>query len=143
MQCPAPLLGLLSALSSSRETAVEANAYLARLPAVAQLHERAQQELSFLPEYSSAAEQMEASSAAEQVEAAGSMPLLGIEDAIPKVVPLIVTQRRHVSCQTFHSFCAGLKSCDLDASYAQHADGSRGCKDRLDGKCLGGDWAGH
>ena len=82
MQMPGPLLRLLSGLSSSRDAAVEANAYLASLPEVAQLHDRSQP-LHFL----------EAGSSGEgEVEAAESLPVLGIAEAIPKVCASIYTR---------------------------------------------------
>jgi hypothetical protein len=77
VQMPGPLLRLLSGLSSSRDAAVEANAYLASLPGVAQLHDRSQP-LQFLEE---------GSSAEEAVEASESFSVLGIADAVPKVHP--------------------------------------------------------
>ncbi|BDA41474.1 probable Nucleoporin NUP188 homolog at N-terminal half [Coccomyxa sp. Obi] len=72
--CPAPILRLLSALSSSKEAAVEANAYLARLDTLAQLHDRSEA-LVFL---------VEAGDAGEEAEATAPMSVLSVADAIPK-----------------------------------------------------------
>ncbi len=76
MQCPAPLLRLLSALSSSKEAAVEANAYLARLDTLAQLHDRSEALILLV----------EGGDAVEEAEATAPMSVLGVANAIPKVL---------------------------------------------------------
>ena len=84
MQCPAPLLRLLSALSSSKEAAVEANAYLARLDTLALLHHRSG-DLVFL---------VEGGDANEEAEATAPMSVLGVADAIPKVLISTCCERK-------------------------------------------------
>lgn len=76
LQCPRPLVEVLAAVSHAPSAALEANAYLARLPAAAQSYVRTDARLEGV---------QEASSSQQHVTAGADLPLLGLEGAIAKV----------------------------------------------------------
>ena len=76
LQFPRPLVEILAAVSHAPSAALEANAYLARLPAAAQSYVRTDARLEGV---------QEASSSQQHVTAGADLPLLGLEGAIAKV----------------------------------------------------------
>ena len=76
LQCPRPLVEVLAAVSHAPSAALEANAYLACLPAAAQSYVRTDARLEGV---------QEASSSQQHVTAGADLPLLGLEGAIAKV----------------------------------------------------------
>jgi hypothetical protein len=79
LQCPRPLVEILAAVSHNPSAALEANAYLAHLPAAAQSYVRTDARLEGV---------QEASSSQQHVTAGADLPLLGLEGAIGKVKSL-------------------------------------------------------